>query len=103
MKRNDIPDGPHYAIMLIGKSSVHVPGDERSRTNPGHGYPAHTDTYDNIDYYAFSNNEREEWEEKVKKLFQQEQERSSYSKREVVAFHVDKMAHPKLNVDVTLD
>jgi hypothetical protein len=22
-------------------TSIHIPGDERSRTNPGHGYPAH--------------------------------------------------------------
>ena len=29
-----------YAI--ISKSSHTVPGDERSRTNPGHGYPEHS-------------------------------------------------------------
>jgi hypothetical protein len=35
----DIPSEPHYAILTF--SSVYVPGDERSRTAPGHGYPAH--------------------------------------------------------------
>jgi hypothetical protein len=34
----DIPDIEHWAI-IVG-DSVHIPGDERSRTNPGHGYPA---------------------------------------------------------------
>lgn len=28
-----------YAALI--NDSYHVPGDERSRTNPGHGYPAH--------------------------------------------------------------
>lgn len=38
-KPSDIPDGHHYAIIEFRK--IHVPGDERSRTNPGHGCPAH--------------------------------------------------------------
>lgn len=29
--------GEHFGI--IESSSIYVPGDERSRTNPGHGYP----------------------------------------------------------------
>jgi len=29
---------------IIQKESIRVEGDERSRTNPGHGYPAHTVT-----------------------------------------------------------
>lgn len=32
-----------YAIVY--KHTVNIPGDERSRTNPGHGYPAHTESY----------------------------------------------------------
>ena len=28
-----------------------IPGDERSRTNPGHGYPEHTEHY--ISYRAY--------------------------------------------------
>lgn len=32
-----------YAALV--SKSVSIPGDERSRTNPGHGYPAHTETY----------------------------------------------------------
>lgn len=28
---------PKY--LLIDSRTIHIPGDERSRTNPGHGYP----------------------------------------------------------------
>lgn len=31
-----------YAVII--ERSIHHPGDERSRTHPGHGYPAHTET-----------------------------------------------------------
>jgi len=47
---NDIPSGEHWAI--ITGSSVFIPGDERSRTAPGHGYPEHTEHY--IRYEAFT-------------------------------------------------
>lgn len=33
---------PKYAV--IESYSIYHEGDERSRTNPGHGYPAHTET-----------------------------------------------------------
>lgn len=38
----DPEDGFKYA--LIEKVSTYIPGDERSRTNPGHGYPEHYET-----------------------------------------------------------
>lgn len=31
---------PKY--LLIDSTTIHIPGDERSRTNPGHGYPEST-------------------------------------------------------------
>lgn len=31
---------PFFAVTYL--NSTTVPGDERSRTHPGHGYPAHT-------------------------------------------------------------
>ncbi len=39
-RKSDLPETDHYAIITF--STRHVPGDERSRTNPGHGYPAHS-------------------------------------------------------------
>lgn len=37
--------------IIIENVSVYIPGDERSRTAPGHGYPAHTDTYQKVSWY----------------------------------------------------
>ncbi len=44
----------HFAI--ISTSRIYVPGDERSRTNPGHGYPEHYE--DTIQYEAFDSEEK---------------------------------------------
>jgi hypothetical protein len=46
---NNIPRGQHWAILQ--DESVHIPGDERSRQAPGHGYPEHTETF--ISYRSF--------------------------------------------------
>ena len=35
-----------FAVFV--KSSYHVEGDDRSRTNPGHGYPAHSVEYTEV-------------------------------------------------------
>jgi hypothetical protein len=32
-----------YAVIV--NRSIYIEGDERSRTNPGHGYGAHTENY----------------------------------------------------------
>jgi hypothetical protein len=45
----DIPDVEHWAI--IEQDSVYIPGDERSRTNPGHGYPAQTRDFISYEMY----------------------------------------------------
>lgn len=59
---SDIPTGPHFAI--IRTTSVTIPGDERSRTHPGHGYPESTETF--ITYQAFT--DRTEWEDEIARL-----------------------------------
>jgi len=43
--------------------SVNIPGDERSRTNPGHGYPASTMDYIRVVEFK-SEVEMEEWVKK---------------------------------------
>ena len=50
---SDIPGGEHWAI--IRTVSVTIPGDERSRTAPGHGYPEHTQKY--VEYVAYTTEE----------------------------------------------
>jgi len=57
---DEIPKEPHYAILE--QRSINIPGDERSRTNPGHGYPASTEEV--WDYIVF--NDSAEWEAGVK-------------------------------------
>jgi hypothetical protein len=47
--KDDIPDGPHYLILKF--SSISIPGDERSRTHPGHGYPARSETVVKAEVY----------------------------------------------------
>lgn len=64
---SDIPKGPHYAIFTT--QSIHVPGDERSRTNPGHGYPASTGYF--VGYEAFA--DRMEWEARIAYLTERSQ------------------------------
>lgn len=39
---------PTEIYMVMRESSYHVAGDERSRTNPGHGYPAHDVPYTDV-------------------------------------------------------
>lgn len=63
-KKEDLPPGEHFAILVF--SSVYVPGDERSRTNPGHGYPAYNQPVTNVEVYAT----RELWEAEINKRTQ---------------------------------
>lgn len=38
----EFPAGHQWLIIVFGQERTLIPGDERSRTNPGHGYPEHT-------------------------------------------------------------
>ncbi len=58
----DVPKGHHWMILTF--STVHTPGDERSRTNPGHGYPASDDPV--AHYEAFT--DKAEWERAIEAL-----------------------------------
>ncbi len=42
-ERPSMADTP-YTFAVIIERSIHHEGDERSRTHPGHGYPAYTET-----------------------------------------------------------
>ena len=59
-KRIDqIPSEPFYAILH--PVSTNIPGDERSRNNPGHGYPEYTVQSWNVE--AFDN--KESWHDAI--------------------------------------
>jgi hypothetical protein len=71
----DIPEGSHWAILEF--DSIFIPGDERSRTNPGHGYPEHTET--SVRYIVFC--DEASWKQEIER---RTADRSSYQ-REFVA------------------
>ena len=58
-----------YAAFI--RDSYSVEGDERSRTNPGHGYPAHTVSYTKVEEFQ-DEEEMRRWVER--------QEMSTYTK-----------------------
>lgn len=57
---SDIKSGKTFAILTT--RSVTIPGDERSRTNPGHGYPEHTDLSWSIETFPT----QAAWEQEIK-------------------------------------
>lgn len=61
-----IPQGDHWAIIKFETISIDHEGDERSRTHPGHGYPAYTEHLSTSTYFAF--NSSEQWEKFVKDI-----------------------------------
>lgn len=62
MKSSDIPNRFHYALIEFSQNHIHHEGDERSRTHPGHGYPAYTETVDVARYESFLTKEELEME-----------------------------------------
>jgi hypothetical protein len=60
--KKDIPTSPHWAILKF--STLHIPGDERSRTHPGHGYPGSIELI--IRYQVYT--DKKEWEGEILKL-----------------------------------
>lgn len=64
---DDVPKGEHFAIIEF--DSIWVPGDERSRTHPGHGYPEHTEPKVNYIVFADEKAWREDIAERVNPRF----------------------------------
>ena len=88
---DDIPEEDHYAIIEFG--SMWIPGDERSRTNPGHGYPERTET--KIEYIVFEN--REAWALEVQRRMLD----TSFAKKSFVPVFVRRgKVQMTVNVDV---
>jgi len=60
--KSDFPNHKHWAIIEYG--SIHIPGDERSRTNLGHGYPESSQPI--VTYKTYDN--KEDWEKEIRAL-----------------------------------
>lgn len=61
----DVPEGEHWAILE--GTSINIPGDKRSRTNPGHGYPETTENH--ITYRAFT--DKAAFEAELRRMYEQ--------------------------------
>jgi hypothetical protein len=48
----DIPNEAHFALLVYRTEALYSPGDERSKTHPGHGYPAHTVTTTTYEHWV---------------------------------------------------
>jgi len=68
----DIPKSRHYVIVTV--QSVFIPGDERSREAPGHGYGARTEHYPSIQ--VFEN--EQDWLKEIQELTERKTEFSAY-------------------------
>ena len=64
----DIPTETHWVIITDDSFTVHHEGDERSRTNPGHGYPASTETVSRINYQVFPYANEADWRKLIDHL-----------------------------------
>lgn len=80
-KLTDIPKGEHYVIVEM--TSVFIPGDERSRTNPGHGYGERTEHYTQMQVFT----SKEEWLVEVRELVERDPKGEKF-----VAYHVPALA-----------
>ena len=58
-EKSHVPTEPHWAILEF--KSILVPGDQRSKDCPGHGYPEHTEK--TISYEVYLTEEK--WKNKI--------------------------------------
>lgn len=92
-KPSDVPTQTHFAVCVYDSESVTIPGDERSRTNPGHGYPEHTETYSTFKHYVTTS--KTDWLKLIEALVEDEDYKDKF-----VAFEVMKVAKVKTKVVV---
>ena len=88
-KKEDMPQQEHWAILKF--TTIHIPGDERSRTHPGHGYPAGNEPVVKYEAYLM----REDWEAAIQEL-----EKERIGSPQYVAVKVSKPATTTVRVDV---
>lgn len=90
-EKKDMPSGEHYAILEF--STISIPGDERSRTHPGHGYPASEERV--VKYITYP--DKETWMDEVRTRTLRAQTNYAYARDEWVPI-VTKTV--EINIDV---
>ncbi len=86
-----VPRGWHCAILVRRNESVYIPGDERSRTNPGHGYGEETRHYSVTEYHAFTGTDQ--WKRALELLY-----RENPHRKDLIAFEVERLAEPRVTL-----
>ena len=91
----DVIKGTHYAVCVYETNSVYIEGDERSKTNPGHGYPSRNETFNSFKHYVTKN--KTEWHKLIELLVEDNDVKDKF-----VAFEVSRVATvtTKVVVDV---
>lgn len=87
------PSVPHYAMLIFVQQNVHIPGDERSRTAPGHGYPERTETYNTNNLWVTEH--KEDWEQSIADLYT-----AKPGRKDILAYHVDGVAEVKMQTTI---
>jgi hypothetical protein len=87
----DVPIGHHYAVIIYKTIHIYHEGDERSRTNPGHGYPAYDEQIASCEHYVTE--EKEDFENFVKSLH-------SKNEKDFIFFEVFALGKLEVKIDV---
>lgn len=87
---NNFPAEKAYGIIQM--KGVYIPGDERSRTAPGHGYPERTEYYPELQIFLAE----DEWKAEIKKLMFSEHGRKDFRAFVIEPVKVD------ANIDVVV-
>ena len=82
-----------YVIVIFKTRVVYFPGDERSRTNPGHGCAEHYETMEGTDFLVTTN--RREWLDKIGELLKEKPDRN-----DIIYFEVKTL--PKIKVETVV-
>lgn len=98
---SDALKGHHYLIVIFKTTSIHhaaTEGDERSRTNPGHGYPAqsaYTQEVKTPKIQAYQT--KEELLKELKRLYE-----SDRNRKDILIFEVNGTISVSLDLNVSL-
>jgi len=93
-KPSDYLPGRSYVVQFFATSFVHHEGDERSRRNPGHGYPAYTEAV--LSVRTFVTSSEQAWREAIEALYNADRDRKDFA-----AFTMD-LATVKTRLEVEI-
>ena len=88
----DVPQGTHFAVLIYKVRQIDIPGDERSRQAPGHGYPAHTEEIPSTEHWVTTDKDA-----LAKFVYKQQQ-----AKEQIVFFEVTRLGSLQVKVDISL-